>query len=189
MNKVFPAIQPNHLYEQMNGNQQSVALLDVRTSEEFARGHADGASSIPLDELDTAAITRRFGQVAGTKEPLYLICQAGMRAEQAAARLNRMGLHKLVLVKGGTAAWQSCNLPMQRLPSNRWYLPSSPQAQVEWFFGLLIVAFAVKGLLLHPAFMLVVAFAGVTMAMSASLPGFSLVRLVAELPWNRHQPS
>jgi phage shock protein E len=62
------------------------ALVDVRTPEEFARGHAPGARNIPLQELP-----RRLAEVgpAGTRVVVY--CQAGMRAAQAKTLLERSG--------------------------------------------------------------------------------------------------
>ena len=52
----------------------SVTLLDTRTREEFAAGHMEGFSNIPVDELRT-----RLGELDGSK-PAYVICQSGLRS-------------------------------------------------------------------------------------------------------------
>ena len=52
----------------------SVTLLDVRTEEEFQRGHLDGFSNIPVDEL-----RERMGEIP-TGRPVYLVCQSGLRS-------------------------------------------------------------------------------------------------------------
>ena len=52
----------------------SVTLLDVRTREEFAAGHIEGFSNIPVDELRD-----RLGELDRGK-PVYVICQSGLRS-------------------------------------------------------------------------------------------------------------
>ncbi len=62
-------------------------LLDVRSRGEFASGHIDGATNLPLDEL-----VARIGEVAPDKSaPLLLCCASGMRSRMAAALLTQMG--------------------------------------------------------------------------------------------------
>ena len=52
----------------------SVTLLDTRTSKEFAHGHIDGFTNIPVDEL-----RERLGELDKSK-PVYVICQSGLRS-------------------------------------------------------------------------------------------------------------
>ncbi len=52
----------------------SVTLLDTRTVEEFAHGHIDGFTNIPVDEL-----RERLGELDKSK-PVYVICQSGLRS-------------------------------------------------------------------------------------------------------------
>ena len=52
----------------------SVTLLDTRTVEEFAHGHIDGFTNIPVDEL-----RERRGELDKSK-PVYVICQSGLRS-------------------------------------------------------------------------------------------------------------
>ncbi|MGO5050112.1 FAD-dependent oxidoreductase [Dysosmobacter sp. Sow4_B12] len=52
----------------------SVTLLDTRTVEEFAHGHIDGFTNIPVDEL-----RERLGELDKAK-PVYVICQSGLRS-------------------------------------------------------------------------------------------------------------
>nr|WP_325185400.1 FAD-dependent oxidoreductase [uncultured Oscillibacter sp.] len=63
----------------------SVTLLDVRTREEFAAGHIEGFSNIPVDELRT-----RLGELEPGKT-VYLICQSGLRSYIAARILTGRG--------------------------------------------------------------------------------------------------
>ena len=52
----------------------SVTLLDTRTTGEFAGGHIDGFTNIPVDEL-----RERLDELDKSK-PVYVICQSGLRS-------------------------------------------------------------------------------------------------------------
>ena len=52
----------------------SVTLLDTRTAGEFRRGHIDGFTNIPVDEL-----RERLDEIDREK-PVYVICQSGLRS-------------------------------------------------------------------------------------------------------------
>ena len=52
----------------------SVTLLDTRTVGEYSRGHIDGFTNIPVDEL-----RERLGEIDRGK-PVYVICQSGLRS-------------------------------------------------------------------------------------------------------------
>lgn len=63
----------------------SVTLLDVRTPEEYGRGHIAGFFNIPLDEL-----RERMGELKGDAS-VYLICQSGLRSYLACRILTQRG--------------------------------------------------------------------------------------------------
>ena len=60
-------------------------LLDVRTAEEYRRGHIDGFLNIPVDEL------RERLKELDPQKPVYLICQSGLRSYIAARILAGNG--------------------------------------------------------------------------------------------------
>ena len=87
-----PAITTKELE---NDHSQKV-LLDVRTPAEYRSGHITGAKNVPLDKI---------GTYAGPKEqPLYVICQSGMRSKKAAAILKGKG-YTAINVRGGMNQW------------------------------------------------------------------------------------
>lgn len=83
-------------------------LIDVRTPGEFAAGHVPGARNVPLDELDA-----RLGELGAADREVYVICQSGGRSARASAALASKGLHP-VNVTGGTGAWVSAGLPVEK---------------------------------------------------------------------------
>ncbi|HMO86308.1 MAG TPA: rhodanese-like domain-containing protein, partial [Lacipirellulaceae bacterium] len=77
-------------------------LIDVRTSLEYREVHVPQAENIPLDELDPAALAKRFDR---GDQPVYVICQSGGRGAKACERLRAVLKAPVVNVAGGTAAW------------------------------------------------------------------------------------
>lgn len=63
----------------------SVTLLDVRTAEEYNRGHIDGFINIPVDHLRERLGALDFGK------PVYAMCQSGLRSYIAARILAGNG--------------------------------------------------------------------------------------------------
>lgn len=82
-------------------------FVDVRTTEEYAGGHAARAVNIPLDTL-TANLDR-----LEKNEPVYLICETGNRSKKAAVLLKEAGYPNVINVTGGTSAWRAANLPIE----------------------------------------------------------------------------
>lgn len=66
--------------------EQGARLVDVRTPQEFADGHIDGAVNIPVQELD-----RRLTELEPKNEPIVLYCRSGRRSSDAARMLTEAG--------------------------------------------------------------------------------------------------
>lgn len=60
-------------------------ILDVRTPDEFRRGHAEGALNLPLDRLTLGA------ERLDRQQPLLVCCASGARSALAAQRLRALG--------------------------------------------------------------------------------------------------
>ena len=71
-------------------------LIDVRTSEEYAAGHAAQAILAPYD-----AIEQKIASIAPDKnQKIYMYCRSGRRSGIASATLKRMGYTNLVDLGG-----------------------------------------------------------------------------------------
>lgn len=75
-------------------------FIDVRTPGEFKNNHIRGFKNIPLNLL-----ARKENELAKDKE-LIVICQSGMRSQQASKMLKKLGFTKITNVKGGVSAWR-----------------------------------------------------------------------------------
>lgn len=77
--------------------QEGALLVDVREAEEYAEIHATSAQLLPLSEL-----AERWEELP--RQPLVLICRAGVRSARAAEFLEEKGYETYNLT-GGTQAW------------------------------------------------------------------------------------
>jgi hydroxyacylglutathione hydrolase len=77
-----------------------IALIDVRSTGEFAHGHVPGARSIPLGDL-----TARLAEIPRNR-PVVVHCQSGGRAAIAASILKANGFSDVRLFPGGFDEWR-----------------------------------------------------------------------------------
>ena len=82
-------------------DEPDVVLLDVRSAEEFAGGHIDGALNIDQSRADFVAAAQA-ALPAGKTIAVY--CRSGRRSASAAERLSAAGF-SCVNLKGGILAW------------------------------------------------------------------------------------
>jgi rhodanese-related sulfurtransferase len=86
--------------------QECLDVVDVRSPDDFARGHVPTARSVPLAELaaDPRAALPRDGVV--------FVCAKGVRSLAAAQAAEAAGLDRLFSVDGGTSGWAGEGLPI-----------------------------------------------------------------------------
>jgi rhodanese-related sulfurtransferase len=82
-----------------------VWLLDVREDDEWAAGHAPGATHIPLGQLGARA------SEVPQDELIYVICRSGHRSGNAAQALAGAGW-RAVNIAGGMQQWAAAGRPM-----------------------------------------------------------------------------
>lgn len=84
-----------------------VVVLDVRTPEEFASGHLEGALNIDVNAGDFAE------QIADLDhEASYAIyCRSGNRSQTAMALMDEAGFGDLRDLDGGILAWTQAGYP------------------------------------------------------------------------------
>lgn len=70
-------------------------IVDVRSPDEFADGHYQGAINIPVD-----ALQRRLGELGPKGEPHVLYCASGARSAFAAKLLKAAGFTDVVNAGG-----------------------------------------------------------------------------------------
>jgi glyoxylase-like metal-dependent hydrolase (beta-lactamase superfamily II) len=153
--------------------QRDTVLLDVRSRLEFEGSWIDGATNLPLEELDG-----RLDEIPEQRE-VVVVCRTGVRATIAAEALARSGRRARVL-EGGMQAWRRAHLPMRegrrRLPVDR---------QVQLIAGSMILTGIALGTLVNPWFLGIAAFFGAGLTFAGATGTCGLAHILLRLPWNR----
>lgn len=87
--------------------QEGAVLLDVRSAEEFAEGHVDGAVNIPHDQIDARAAELDALQGGDKGKPIVAYCVSGRRAGIAKQSLMEQGRTQVTNL-GGMKDWPEC---------------------------------------------------------------------------------
>lgn len=155
-------------------------LIDIRSPDEFARMHINGAVCMPIDSLDKDKIT----QIANQNGDNVVIfhCLSGMRTAQNADKITACTQNCTVyIMNGGLQAWQKAGLPTVIDRTQ----PISLMRQVQIVAGVLILLGVVLGSLVSPVFYGLSGFVGAGL-LFAGITGFcGMARLLALLPYNR----
>ena len=90
---------------------ETVIVLDVRTPEEYAIGHIEGALNINIAEAD---FSKRVSKL--DRDKTYIIhCSANVKNGRSAKSLEIMssfGFDKLLNMEGGIIAWEQSGYPL-----------------------------------------------------------------------------
>ncbi len=101
------AVGPQDAVRLMN---QGAALLDVRSTEDYAAGHIRGARSFPAAQLaESSDGLKRYKD-----KPVIVYCERGVSASGAMRQLTQQGFSKVVNLRGGLRAWRAEQLPVAR---------------------------------------------------------------------------
>jgi len=84
------------------------ALIDVREDNEYAAGHAAGATHIGRGVIERDIL----GKFPDKDAELILYCGGGYRSALAADNLQRMGYTNVLSMAGGWTAWTEANNPI-----------------------------------------------------------------------------
>ena len=78
----------------------NIQFVDVRTPGEYKGNHIRGFKNIPLQQL-----AQKAEKELSKEKEVIVICQSGMRGQQASKILKKLGFSKVTNVKGGMSAW------------------------------------------------------------------------------------
>ncbi len=99
-------VSPTELTLQVN--REDALVLDIRSNDDFKRGHITGARNIPLAQLSTQISSLEKAKDA----PIIVVCQAGMSAQGAAKQLSAAGFSRVSVLSGGMGKWAEASLPV-----------------------------------------------------------------------------
>lgn len=87
-------------------NHKNAVIFDIRSNENFHKGHIVNAIQMTSDEL----LQKSLDTYLST--PLILVCERGLQSAQLATKLRKKGLTQLEVLAGGMDAWKAAGLPI-----------------------------------------------------------------------------
>lgn len=157
-------------------NHDDLVVIDVRGAGEFETQHIRGAYNVPLSLLSEHA--SEFADRAGTR--VVLVCQSGVRAEQARQRLGAAGLERAAVLTGGVPAYAAAGGDVVR-GKGTWDL----ERQVRFTAGSLMLIGILGGRFLSPRFRWLSGGIGAGLTVSAATNSCTMGLVLSRMPWNR----
>ncbi|MCC9173866.1 rhodanese-like domain-containing protein [Arthrobacter sp. zg-Y179] len=155
---------------------EDLAVLDVRSAAEFESLHIRGSYNVPLPLLSehTAELAERLGN------RVVLVCQSGVRAEQARGRLAGAGIDTARVLTGGVPAFAAAGGDVVR-GAQRWSL----ERQVRMAAGSLVIAGLAGGRFISPKVRLLAGGIGAGLTFSAATNTCAMGQALSKMPWNK----
>jgi rhodanese-related sulfurtransferase len=150
-------------------------LIDVREYPEYAAGHIEGSSLVPLGILSQAS--ESWDRTA----PLVLVCRTQRRSEQALQLLASKGFTALSVLEGGVQSWSEAGGPLIISEHRPW----SIERQVRAVAGSLVLLTMSLAYLLSPLFLIGTALIGAGLLFAGVSDICMMASLLGRLPWNR----
>jgi rhodanese-related sulfurtransferase len=97
-------------YQKMRADGGTLLLIDTREDNEWAAGHAAGATHLAKGIIERDIET----QVPDKSTRIVLYCGGGFRSALAADALQKMGYTNVISLDGGWRAWQQGGLAVER---------------------------------------------------------------------------
>ncbi|MCC5936695.1 MAG: redoxin domain-containing protein [Lunatimonas sp.] len=85
----------------------NLQLVDVRTPEEFRKGHIEHAANVNINGDQFKDQMRALDK----SKPVYIYCLSGARSKVAAQYLRENGYQEVYEMPGGILEWRSAGLP------------------------------------------------------------------------------
>ena len=85
----------------------SAPLIDVRTPDEFSKGHLQNALNIDWNDNSFDSEVSKLDK----SKPVFVYCLSGGRSGQAASKMRADGFKEVYELQGGIMKWRGANLP------------------------------------------------------------------------------
>jgi rhodanese-related sulfurtransferase len=91
-------------------NRRDAVVIDVREAADYKAGHITNARHLPENEIDARA--KELEKIKS--KPIIVSCARGNRSGNVASRLRKLGFNEVFSLRGGIAAWQQANMPLEK---------------------------------------------------------------------------
>lgn len=155
---------------------EDLTVIDVRSAAEFETMHIRGSYNVPLPLLSEH--TDELAERLGTR--VVLVCQSGVRAEQARQSLGTAGIGSARVLTGGVPAFAAAGGDVVR-GAQRWDL----ERQVRMAAGTLVVGGLLAGKFISPRLRLIAGAIGTGLTFSAATNTCAMGKALSKMPWNK----
>ncbi|WP_019484295.1 rhodanese-like domain-containing protein [Arthrobacter sp. TB 23] len=155
---------------------RDLVVIDVRSAAEFESMHIRGSYNVPLPLLSehTDELAARLGS------RVVLVCQSGVRAEQARQRLGRSGIDGAFVLTGGAPGFAAAGGDVVK-GKDRWDL----ERQVRLVAGSLVLVGLVGGKFVSPKIRTIAGVIGTGLTFSAATNTCAMGQALSAMPWNK----
>ncbi len=169
------SLAPEDLRSWIAGHEDLV-VIDVRSAAEFESLHIRGSYNVPLALLSehTDELASRLGK------RVVLVCQSGIRAEQARQRLATAGIAGAYVLTGGVSGFAGAGGDVVK-GRERWDL----ERQVRLAAGSLVMLGLAGGKFVSPKVRLVAGVIGAGLTFSAATNTCAMGKALSAMPWNK----
>jgi rhodanese-related sulfurtransferase len=174
----YSRIQPADL---INQKTSASFILDVRTAAEAKASGLPDSLNIPLHELTPERLSAEITQSGKDGSCIYLLCQAGRRAEMAADQLAGHIDAELIVIDGGMDALKQAQIPLQ----SNGKTVMSLERQVRIAAGFLVLSGVLLGCFVNPNFYFLSGFVGAGLMFAGITDTCMMGMLIARMPWNK----
>ncbi|MDH3294688.1 MAG: rhodanese-like domain-containing protein [Acidimicrobiia bacterium] len=99
-------VSPGAAAEMLEQQTDELVVIDVRTPEEFAEGHLDGAIQIDFYSEDFTDSLAKLDR----DRPYVIYCRSGSRSGQTREIMADLGFIDVADIEGGIVAWEGSGL-------------------------------------------------------------------------------
>ncbi|MBU3824043.1 MAG: rhodanese-like domain-containing protein [Candidatus Oceanisphaera merdipullorum] len=92
-------------------NKQDAVVIDVRSADDFRKGHITGAVNVPASQIKANDLSQiqKYQQ-----KPVILVCETGMTTSGLGRILTKAQFTQVYALRGGMADWRTQNLPVAK---------------------------------------------------------------------------
>jgi len=170
-----------HPVDLLSNKKADLCILDVRTAAEVQAESLPNCLHIPLHELTPERLQTEISKSGKDGSCVYLLCQAGRRAEMAADQLKGKINAELCIIEGGMNAVKQSQIPLQQTGKAMMSL----ERQVRIAAGFLVLSGVVLGTAVNPNFYFLSGFVGAGLMFAGITDTCMMGMLIARMPWNK----
>lgn len=102
----YTTVSPAEFARRISSN--DIFLIDVRTPEEYATGHIEGATNL---DVQSPEFMQEARMMLPSDKTIAVYCGTGKRSGMASEKLAEAG-YNILNLDGGLTAWKAASLPV-----------------------------------------------------------------------------